>query len=334
MQFYRTEPTPRTSWRLAVLMGANTRTYKFALGKALLMTAGEGRDKVTLDDLAKPYAFALAQRVGHFPQASPAQSLGEQDFLSVCAAEAEETLRHGEPTTALLESARRSMPTMVMQKFHNLRGGTELPHRFYELGAGADKGTVLLSPELQILAQEQSDDLLDQELEARWCIVEASFTTGIGPVLRSRGLRVDGEDLVEPVRRVSVTGVRESLSGFQYGRCFYCHEPLERLGDGVAVDHVYPFSLMQRTAWQGPNLNEVWNLVLAHGSCNSRKSNRLPTEAEVERLLNRNEAIIGSPHPLRRALETLMVTGRGPHAGTASARLQFMQSVDSHARWG
>jgi 5-methylcytosine-specific restriction endonuclease McrA len=264
---------------------------------------------------------------------SPTQSLGEQDFLSVCAAEARETLVKGQPTAALLESARRSMPTMVMQKFHNLRGGTELPHRFYELGTGADRGTVLLSPELQALAQGQSDDLLDQELEARWSIVEASFTTGIGPVLRSRGLRVDGEDLVEPVRRVSVTGVRESISGFQHGRCFYCHEPLERLGDGIAVDHVYPFSLMQRAAWQGPNLNEVWNLVLAHGSCNGRKSNRLPTEAEVQRLLERNEAIIGSPHPLRRALESLMVASGGPTAGTASARLQFLQAVDAHARW-
>ena len=192
---------------------------------------------------------------------------------------------------------------------------------------------MLFSPELRALAQEQSEDLLDQELEARWSIVEANFTTGLGPVLRSRGLRVDGEDLVEPVRRVSVTGVRESISGFQHGRCFYCHEPLERLGNGVAVDHVYPFSLMQRTAWRGPNLNEVWNLVLAHGSCNSRKSNRLPTETEVQRLLDRNEAIIGSPHPPRRALESLMVTEGRTTAATASARLHFLQAADAHARW-
>lgn len=330
MQFYRTEPTPRTSWRLAVLMGANTRTYKFALGKALMATAGEGQHKVALDDLARPYAMALAERVDQFPQASPAQTLGEQDFLSICAAEAAETLRVGEPTTALLESARRSMPAMVMQKFHNLRGSTELPHRFYELGTGADKGYVALSPDLHAVADDHR--LLGPELDARWSIVEASFTTGIGAVLRSQGLRVSGEGLLEPIRRVSVSGVRASISGFQHGRCFYCHDPLEKLGIGVAVDHVYPFSLMTTGSWRGPNLNEVWNLVLAHSGCNSRKSNRLPHETEVQRLLARNEAIITSPHPLRRTLEVLM-SDRGTTTGTTPVgRLRFMHAVDAHAR--
>ena len=333
MQFYRTEPTPRTSWRLAVLMGANTRTYKFALAHALLEAAARGADKVSLDDLARPYALALAQRVLHYPQARADQSRSEQDFLSVCAAEAEATLLTGDPTPALLESARRSMPAMVMQKFHNLRGGTQLPHRFYEVGTGVDKGTVMLAPELRAVAQDLQVSLLEQELEARWAIVEASFSTGIGPVLRSQGLRVDGEGMVEAVRRVPVTGVREAISGFQHGRCSYCHDPLDKLNDEVAVDHVYPFSLMQRESWQGPNLNEVWNLVLAHTTCNGSKSNRLPTEAEVQRLLSRNEAIIESPHPLRRALETLMTGSPGTFGSSQAARLTFLHSVDASARW-
>ena len=108
---------------------------------------------------------------------------------------------------------------------------------------------------------------------------------------------------------------------------------MEQLNDVIAVDHVYPFSLMQRESWRGPNLNEVWNLVLAHGSCNSAKSNRLPTEGEVQRLLARNEAIIGSPHPLRRALETLMTGSTSAAVSSQATRLAFLHSVDAAARW-
>ncbi|MFH9648989.1 hypothetical protein ACH4MU_29665 [Streptomyces albidoflavus] len=59
-EFYEAEPSPRTSWRLAVLMGANSRTYKFALASALLEFAAEGRAEVTVDELAVPYAMSLA----------------------------------------------------------------------------------------------------------------------------------------------------------------------------------------------------------------------------------------------------------------------------------
>ena len=43
-----------TAWRLAVLMGANTRTYKFALATALLQHAREGRSDVTVPEPGVP----------------------------------------------------------------------------------------------------------------------------------------------------------------------------------------------------------------------------------------------------------------------------------------
>lgn len=39
LDFYRSDPSPRASWRLAVLMGGNSRTYKFALAASLLELA-------------------------------------------------------------------------------------------------------------------------------------------------------------------------------------------------------------------------------------------------------------------------------------------------------
>ena len=43
---------------MAVLMGANSRTYKFALARALLDAAGTGADFVTLDELGRTYAIS------------------------------------------------------------------------------------------------------------------------------------------------------------------------------------------------------------------------------------------------------------------------------------
>jgi hypothetical protein len=69
-QYYRNEPTARTAWRQVILMGVNTRTYKFPLGAALLSFAGSGRDAVSLGELAATYATHLINRTDGYPQAS------------------------------------------------------------------------------------------------------------------------------------------------------------------------------------------------------------------------------------------------------------------------
>lgn len=67
--FYAQDASARTSWRLTVLMGANSRTYKFALGTALLDAAGRGHSEIPLAELATPYALELARRL-HVSNAS------------------------------------------------------------------------------------------------------------------------------------------------------------------------------------------------------------------------------------------------------------------------
>ncbi|WP_233273563.1 HNH endonuclease family protein [Streptomyces broussonetiae] len=56
-------------------------------------------------------------------------------------------------------------------------------------------------------------------------------------------------------------------------------------------------------AWVGPDLDALWNLAPAHATCNGGKSDRLPFPVEVHRLALRNEAIMDSPHPLKRTLQ-------------------------------
>lgn len=48
--------------------------------------------------------------------------------------------------------------------------------------------------------------------------------------------------------------------------------------------------------------DQVWNLVLAHAFCNMQKLDRLPTTWRMSRLIDRNEDLIVTHHPLRRYL--------------------------------
>ncbi|MEU0189858.1 HNH endonuclease [Streptomyces afghaniensis] len=248
--------------------------------------------------------------------------LGEKDFLTVAAQESAATLDAGRPTERLLAAAVRSMPMMVMQKFHNLRGDTAVPHTFYELTGTGRQRVVRLTPDLLRLAQSDQAESLAAELDARWSIVESSFAAGVGRSLVEEGVAVDWDTLkiTDKRRRRSVAGIVEATVGFQHGRCLICDDVLSRK-DAIAVDHVFPFSLMRRFgsvgSWHGPDLDALWNLAPTHAVCNGAKSDRLPAQEELARLAARNEAIMRSPHPLRRTLQ-LSLKGALPGRNLAS----------------
>ncbi|MFI1379581.1 HNH endonuclease [Embleya sp. NPDC020886] len=306
-EFYRTEPNPRTSWRLAILTGSNTRTYKFALGSVLLELAAQGRTEVPLDELAALYAMAIVAHQADAPQASTKTPWRDTDFLVVAEREAAESKALGRPTERLLNATMDSIPAMVMERFHNLKGKTRTAHTFYESTGKSRARIVRLTPDLLRIAQSEQAQGLRAELAARWDIVALSFAAGIGPSLVNEGFAVDWETqtLMDTGRRRSVTGVADALIGFQHGRCLICTEPITP-ADQTAVDHVFPYSLMRRlgvvSGWRGPDLDAVWNLAPTHRQCNADKSDRPPTSGHLHRLARRNEAIMHSPHPLKRTL--------------------------------
>lgn len=220
----------------------------------------------------------------------------------------------GSPTEALVEAAVRSMPGMVMQKFHNLRGGVEVPHRFYNLRARGPEVVVEFTDALMAIAGSEGAHNLSTELNARWQIVETSFESGVGLSLMGEGLGIDLVlgTLVGKRRRRPVAGLGPAVIGFQHGRCLICNDPISE-ADRVAIDHVFPFSLTKRGSLvvdPSLDLDSVWNLAPVHAACNGRKSNRPPTRDEISRLGYRNEAIMLSPHALRRTLE-LSLSARG-----------------------
>ena len=58
------------------------------------------------------------------------------------------------------------------------------------------------------------------------------------------------------------------------------------------------------------NHDEIWNLVLAHSSCNQEKSARLPSRWYLNKLHERNEYYIASNHPIKTHLVSIL--GRSP----------------------
>jgi hypothetical protein len=63
---------------------------------------------------------------------STSTSTSTSDFLNVAKEEAEASLSANGPSDRLVQAAVKSIPGMVMEKFHNVGGG-KIPHRFYEL---------------------------------------------------------------------------------------------------------------------------------------------------------------------------------------------------------
>lgn len=76
--------------------------------------------------------------------------------------------------------------------------------------------------------------------------------------------------------------------------------------DRAEVDHFLPHALKEKCQTFGPEIDSIWNLVLACNRCNAGeggKSAKIPSISLLERLHARNNDLIESYHPLR---ETLM----------------------------
>ena len=50
------QPTLENYWRSIILFGRNVASYKFALGKSLLELSQQGKETVTLEELAEPFS--------------------------------------------------------------------------------------------------------------------------------------------------------------------------------------------------------------------------------------------------------------------------------------
>ena len=320
--------TPDNYWRAVILFGRNVASYKFALGKALLQSAEQGKSVVPLTDLALPFALHICDHLKGCDKQATSRS---SSFLDEC-----RKFNRGEVDEArLAESTVRLGFVNVIDAFHVVGRG-EVGVRFFTDERETTKGIRLTDDLFRLVGSYQHRNL-PSEVEARWRLVETAWELQLPSTALVVTYDADTGGLITETRlnrRKAVAPCRHALNGYQKGKCFYCSADVsvvEGSDDLADVDHVFPHALKARIPESGlaGRIDGVWNLVLSCQTCNrglAGKFDSLPDLRYVDRLHTRNEFLIGSHHPLR---ETLI----GQTGGTEPERRSFLQEAYRCAKY-
>ena len=307
------------SWRDIVLYGANTATYKFALGRSLLELARTGASTVSLDDLAVPFSRHMVEHVRQVPRQSITPS---NRYVALCRHYVEGTINDTELQSATMLYGFR----YVLDAFPKVVDGRHARVDFYRVHKTGSGRQLALTDDLLALAAAPVAISLDEETETRWSLVERTWQARHEDAGQLRVAYERPSESLIPLllgkRRGFRFGVRPALNGYQRGFCFYCYRPISVLNEGEHgsdVDHFLPFSSFARGVHL--DLDGVWNLVLACKPCNSAKYAHAPAHRYLPQLAMRNEWLIASNHPLR---ETVMAeTGANKTARSAFLHLAY-----------
>ena len=316
--FLEYQPSDYDYLRGIILFGQNSASYKFALGKSLLELASQGREAVSLEELAVPFSRHVCSHL----QEAPKQGTSETStFLDECRRYNSGEINEGD----LIEHTRKLGFVNVIDAFHKV-GTTDVPTRFFLDERKSNTKGIVLTPEIHAVSAGAGADVAE-EIEARWRLVETAWDLEINTSLILYDSNSD--QLTSRDRRRQVTSARPALNGYQKGKCFYCYRQVE-IASGSAnladVDHVFPHALQRHGVLE--NLDEVWNLVLACVDCNRGprgKFDAVPHNTYVNRLNTRNNYLIHTHHPLK---DTLI----GQLGRTVDLRHQFLQNTLDLAR--
>ncbi len=214
----------------------------------------------------------------------------------------------------------------VLDAFH-IVNRQEVDKRFFVDERHSSTKGIRLTDNFFKLTESGAFSSFTAETESRWRLVETAWQAGISRNLLKVEHDHENKALFTQIkdRRVDITSSRNSLNGYQKGRCFYCfgHISTESGSSDLAdVDHVIPWLARDLV----PTINGIWNLVLACQHCNRvEKSALLPELFFLERLHARNEYFINSHLPIKETL--IQQTG-----ATEAKRRAFLQGNYNLAR--
>lgn len=309
--FLQVQPNTQNRWRALVLLGRNTASYKFALATALLSRGTVGSDLIALEDLALPFAQALAAHVRQAPKQGATN-------LNRAMQQACEGYNAGQVSDDQLRAiAVRHGFGDVIDAFHVL-GGAAIEQPFFIDERRESKGIRLTEHMFELAHLQDRADLI-QEVDARWRVVETGWELGVNAGLVEFDRDTGGLSLRNAERRLALRSCCSTLNGYQKGKCFYCFAPItiEPGPSAADVDHFFPWS--QRALVS--NADGIWNLVLACQECNrgvGGKFDAVPSLPLLGRLHRRNEFYVDSKHKL--AATIMAQTSR-----TASTRASHLQ---------
>ena len=158
--FLAESPTIDANWRAVVLFGRNVASYKFALAKTLLEIAGQSDERISLEELAMPFARHLCEHLSRVDKQTTSRS---SRFLDACRAFNRGDLSEGRirDTTAKIGF------NNVIDAFHVVGSGP-VPVRFFVDERNRGCADIRLTEELRRLAASDQASALPEETEARW----------------------------------------------------------------------------------------------------------------------------------------------------------------------
>lgn len=295
-KFQINDPSLESQWRALILFGKNSATYKFAFAKSLLELINNETTKISLKELSKPFSKNIIEHLKHNDKQGNSKS---STFLNICR--------------------------------DHIKG--QIPDVFYEKNYKAGNKEIIIKDSLLKLKESFHFQNLSQEVEARWNLVETAWNLKINPALlevkydENKSLFFIENDFM---RRTDITSVRDSLNGYQKGKCFYSFQDISVVSGSsnlCEVDHFLPHLNKEKHNLIGANINGVWNLVLANKEVNRNKSSRIPEKRFLERLHNRNEFYIESKHPLAETI--INQTGKTKQQRIKFLNKQYQLALDS-----
>ena len=316
-QFQINDPSLESQWRAIILFGKNSATYKFAFAKSLLGLIEKEKTKISLDELVIPFANSIVE---HLKKSDKQGNAGSSKFLEGCRNYINETITKED----LYSLTQKYGFINVVDAFQNVNGGT-IPCPFYEKHYSQGKKEIVVTDNLLKIKESFQYRNLEQEVEARWNLVETAWNLQINPNLLE--VKYDANKslfFIESnlMRRIDITSVRDSLNGYQKGKCFYSYQDISinKNDQNICeVDHFLPHANKLAHSTTGANINGVWNLVLADSKINLSKMAKIPEIRFLRRLFNRNEFYIESKHPLAETI--INQTG-----STKESRRRFLET--------
>lgn len=322
-EFQIDDPSIESQWRALILFGKNSATYKFAFAKSLLDLVSEERTSISLEELAQPFSRYITE---HLKANDKQGNSNSSKFLNYC----REYNRGGISEEELLKQTEKLGFVNVVDAFQNVNGG-QIPNPFYEKNYSGQRKEIVITDHLLQLKDNFHFQNLDQEVEARWKLVETAWNLKINPNLLE--VKYDEDKSLfflenDFMRRTDITSVRDALNGYQKGKCFYSFQDIsinKGASDLCEVDHFLPHINKLYHAESKANINGVWNLVLADSEVNRSKGAKVPELRFLHRLYNRNEFYISSKHPLAETI--INQTGK-----TKEERKRFLANQYSIAK--
>lgn len=311
-------PSLDSFWRAVILFGKNVATYKFALGKALLMLAEDGKTQISAQDLAVPYAAALCE---HLKIESKQITSRSSTFLDACRKFNSNELSQDQ----LIQITAAKGFANVLDAFHVVNG-IDIPERFFYKQSSSNSSGIIMTDNVFKLKELVNSQNFEAEIESRWRLVETAWSMNISANLLTIDYDSEFNTLIthdSSLRRRDITSVRSALNGYQKGKCFYCFGDIDATEDSgnCDVDHFFPHTLQ---AYTKDNLDGVWNLVLACSHCNrgpNGKFAKIPEMKYLDRLNKRNNFLVNSHHPLRETI--IRQTGLTDHDRTLYLNRQY-----------